>query len=250
MEKKKSTAVAKRPGDVAFPITGKYAEMMAMAQVLAVSRMVPVSYAANPEAIFAAIQYGREFGVPPMSALQNIAVINGKPSLGTDLALGLAHKHPDWQGYEIPELTNEECTVKVYRRMPTGKTATFTGSFTMDEARAAGLVRADSPWVKWRKRMLKHRATMFALRDAFPDALYGQYSMEELASDDFAEAEERLVYAEDAIHEAVLNERGVPVEVMPDEPKADPKKKAAQKIAPKATEPTKATGKAPSKIKK
>lgn len=217
------TPVKSKSTEVGYPLTGKFGEMMAIARALSVSRMVPASYAGNPEAIFAAIQYGREFGIPPMSALQNIAVINGKPTLGTDLALGLCHRHKDWRGYEIVESTDEKCRVHVYRAMPNGKTATFAGEFTIDQARAAGLVRSDGPWNKWRKRMLKHRATTFAIRDAFPDSLYGQYTLEEMASESFAEQEERFIQAEDEIHAAVLEEKSTPVEL------------PAPKIAPKRT---------------
>jgi len=218
-----------KPSSVDYPLTGKFGEMMSIATALSVSRMVPASYAGNPEAIFAAIQYGREFGIPPMSALQNIAVINGKPTLGTDLALGLCHKHKDWRGYEITESTEEKCKVNVYRAMPNGKTATFTGEFTMEQARAAGLVRSDGPWTKWKKRMLKHRATTFAIRDAFPDSLYGQYTLEEMASDSFAEQEERFIQAEDAIHAAALEEKATPVELPT--PKIAPKRSTAKRPA-------------------
>ena len=41
------------------------------------------------EAIFTAIQMGLEVGLTPMAALQNIAVINGRPSIWGDAQLSI-----------------------------------------------------------------------------------------------------------------------------------------------------------------
>ena len=199
-------------------------QQMAMAVELSHSGIVPVAYAGRPAAIFAAVQYGSEFGLKPMTSLQNIAVVNGKPTLGTDVSLALAMRHPEWAGYEINILTEEKCKITVYRQYKkTGKTVAFTGEFSMVEARAAGLCRPDSPWVKWKKRMLKHRATSFALRDAFPDALAGVYSPEEMSPDSGAVEDMKIAEALDDIEGRKLEERGIPVEIVPeDEPPPRP----------------------------
>jgi len=212
--------------DIAL-LSPKMQEMMAFANEVSKSGIVPVAYAGRPAAIFAAIQYGREFGIPPMSALQNIAVINGKPTLGTDLMLALAMRHKDWGGYEIKTSTDTVSEVIVYRKLPSGKVASYPGKFTLADAQKAGLVRPSSPWEKWRARMLQHRAVAFAVRDAFPDVLAGTYSYEEMdpdkgASDEILEAER-----DDEIHAQVLDEKGVPVDVpVRNEPKIAPRSRA------------------------
>ncbi len=43
----------------------------------------------TPEAIFTAMQLGAEVGLSPMSALQNIAVVNGRPTIWGDAQLAL-----------------------------------------------------------------------------------------------------------------------------------------------------------------
>jgi len=88
----------------------------------------------------------------------------------------------------------------------------FKGSFTMDEARAAGLVRADSPWVKWKRRMLKHRACSFAARDAFPDIIGGTYSDEEMAPEQFAANQEVMMRKLDDIEFSFIEGKGPLVE--------------------------------------
>lgn len=192
-------------------------EMMAKAEALAASKVLPAAYAAAPHNIFAAIQYGRELGLPPMTSLQNIAVINGKPTLGTDMFLGLAMRHEEWGGYEITESTEKKATVKVYRvYKKSGKVACFVGSFTIEEAMAAGLARPNSPWEKWRKRMLKHRATAFALRDAFPDVMAGLYQGEEMDPVKGGQEEEDVIRAQEALE---FEDLGVTDEPAPELPK-------------------------------
>lgn len=211
----------------------KMQEMMGFATELSKSGIVPVAYAGRPSAIFAAIQYGKEFNIPPMSALQNIAVINGKPTLGTDLMVALAMRHPEWGGYEILQSDEKAAKIKVYRVSARlgGKVLEYTSSFSVDDAQKAGLLRPNSPWDKWRKRMLKHRAMAFAIRDAFPDVLAGSYAYEEMAPDAGALAEEREITADDEIHASILDEKGTPIEIPVGkvEPKVAPKKSAGKK---------------------
>ncbi|NJL70574.1 MAG: hypothetical protein HC888_02620 [Candidatus Competibacteraceae bacterium] len=123
--------------------------LMAEAKILAYSKMVPASYAGNPEAVFAIIQYGKELGIGAMLALQNIAFINGRPSLGSELRSAIAHKHPEYAGMKILEATEKVARVVVYRKFKlTGEVIPFEGKFTIEDAQRAGLLGrgTDSAW--------------------------------------------------------------------------------------------------------
>lgn len=234
-------AQAKKPVTDLVALSPKMREMLAFATELSNSGIVPMAYIGRPSAVFAAIQYGREFKLPPMSALQNIAVINGKPTLGTDLMVSLAMKHPEWAGYEILKSDETEASVVVYRYSEKlERIMKYTSSFTVKDAEKAGLLRPNSPWEKWRKRMLKHRAMAFAIRDAFPDVLSGTYAYEEMDPDFGADEEMRKAEEDDLIHANILDEKGVPVEPVEGKvertkevPKAKETKKSSPKIAPK-----------------
>jgi hypothetical protein len=52
-------------------------EAIKYAKLLATSSMVPKQFQGKPEDILVAVQWGAEVGLPAMSALQGIAVING-----------------------------------------------------------------------------------------------------------------------------------------------------------------------------
>ena len=70
------------------------AEAMQFARMLADSTMVPAAFQGKPGNCLVAIQWGAELGLGPLQALQNIAVINGRPTLWGDAALALVRGHP------------------------------------------------------------------------------------------------------------------------------------------------------------
>jgi hypothetical protein len=54
-----------------------------------------------------------------------------------------------------------------------------TVSFSVSDAKRAGLWGKSGPWANYPERMLKYRARGFCLRDAFPDVLKGLITIEE-----------------------------------------------------------------------
>lgn len=137
------------------------------------SGLAPKSFS-TPQAIMVAVQHGLELGLPPMQALQSIAVINGRPCLWGDAALALATSRPDFEDI-IEEVSDNEATCTVKRK---GRTPVVR-RFSVDDAKKAGLWGKAGPWSQYPKRMLQCRARAFALRDAFPDALRGVAIREE-----------------------------------------------------------------------
>lgn len=56
-------------------------EALRFAEMRSKSSLVPKDFSGNPGNILVAVQWGMELGLQPMQAMQNIAVINGRPSL-------------------------------------------------------------------------------------------------------------------------------------------------------------------------
>ncbi|MEW5251536.1 hypothetical protein, partial [Microbulbifer discodermiae] len=75
-------------------------EAMNMANMLATSQMVPKQYQNKPQDALVAMMMGVELGLNPIQALQNIAVINGKPSIYGDALLALVQNHPAFGGHQ------------------------------------------------------------------------------------------------------------------------------------------------------
>lgn len=148
---------------------------------------------ATPEAVTVAIQMGLEVGLTPMAALQNIAVINGRPSLWGDAQLavvrgtGELEEFSEWyenSGTKLPRnpTTYGDGVCAVVRVKRKGFDAVET-SFSVADAKQAKLWQKAGPWSEYPARMLKFRARSFALRDLFGDALRGMKTVEELTDE-------------------------------------------------------------------
>jgi RecT family len=151
-------------------------EAMEYAGIIANSTIVPKGYQGKAGDILVAVQMGAELGLKPIQALQNIAVINGKPSVYGDALLALVQAHPSFEDVQeaFDEKTNTAtCTVKRKNQ------SEYTVSFSAEDARKAGLWGKVGPWTQYPKRMLQMRARGFALRDKFADALSGLIMAEE-----------------------------------------------------------------------
>lgn len=154
-------------------------EAMTFSDMLASSAMVPKQYQGKPQDILVCVQWGMEMGLAPMQALQNIAVINGKPSVYGDAAMALVQASPvceDVEEYFEHEGTPNPVAVCVAKRK--GRNP-VTSRFSVEDAKRAGLWGKQGPWSAYPKRMMQMRARGFALRDAFPDVLKGMITAEE-----------------------------------------------------------------------
>lgn len=172
---------------------GDFDQLWRFATIASQSGLAPKGIQ-TPEAIFIAVQMGMEVGLTPMASLQNIAVINGRPSIWGDAQLGIVRGTGELEKFEeyfvlngkrleLPdgtprtptpkELDDETCSaVCVVKRRGFG---IASGVFSIGDAKQAKLIPGDpsSPWTKYRSRMLRFRARSFLLRDQFGDALKG-----------------------------------------------------------------------------
>lgn len=153
-------------------------EAMSLAQMLAKSTMVPAPYRNKPEDILVAIAWGMEVGLGALQSLNGISVINGKPALWGDAALALVRGHPSCAGIREGvegEGDDRHGFCEVTRRGQQTERRTFS----VRDAKKAGLWGKQGPWQQYPDRMLQLRARGFAIRDVFPDALRGVITAEE-----------------------------------------------------------------------
>lgn len=149
-------------------------EAMEFAGLLAKSDIVPKDYQGKPGNVLVAIQWGMEIGLQPMQAMQNIAVINGRPSIWGDAMIALVRACPAFE-YITETQTDREATCVIKRKGEPEAVRTFS----MEDAKRAGLMVKSGPWTQYPKRMMQMRARSWALRDVFPDVLKGMICAEE-----------------------------------------------------------------------
>lgn len=151
-----------------------------MASVLCKSGLIP-SGLNTPEKVFVALQWGHELGLSPMVAVNNVAVINGKPTLSADIMSAVVKRSPEYGGIKWIEMSDTKAECEITRILPNGEKEVQRSCFTMDDAVKAGLAGRDV-WKKYPRRMLKHRCLSYGLKDVFPDLLAGLYDPEEMES--------------------------------------------------------------------
>ena len=162
-------------------------ERAEIARYAAKTEMVPKQYRGKFEDCLIAMQYGAEIGIPPLSALQCVAVINGRPGVFGDGFLGVVMAARTYRGHKEYYVTADgeetnalsqvdytrdetRAVAAFYRR---GLDAPFVAEFSIADAKRARLWNKDGPWREYPARMLKWRAREYAARDAFAPELRG-----------------------------------------------------------------------------
>lgn len=154
-------------------------DLLGFSRSLAKSKLIPVAYQNKPEDITVCILWGKEIGLNPITSLTSIAVINGKASIYGDAALALVKKSKllvDIKEYFEGEGDGLTAVCETVRK---GQDSKHITTFSIADAKKAGLLNKQGPWSSYPKRMLQMRARGFNLRDQFPDVLMGLILVEE-----------------------------------------------------------------------
>ncbi len=164
-------------GNVGALIPQDIDQAFRIAQALAHSGMTPNGFK-SPETCFVAIMAGAELGLPPFQSLQSFAIINNRPTLWGDALMAVVRTN----GFKVREWLegagdDMEAFCEVIRP-DNGDVA--EASFSVSDAKTAGLWKKGGPWTTNPKRMLKMRARAFAIRDGAADVLRGFQIREEV----------------------------------------------------------------------
>jgi len=151
---------------------------MRYAEALSGASLLPESYRGKPANLLLALEYGAALDLAPMVAVQEIHVIKGKPTLSALLQAALVRK----AGHRL-RVTGDSTTATCEITRADDPDFTFTSTWTLDRAKAAGLLSNDS-WRKYPDNMLKARAISECTRNACSDVIAGfGYTAEELGGD-------------------------------------------------------------------
>lgn len=131
------------------------------------TEFVPKSMRGNMPAILACVATGRALGLPDMTALRSINIIDGKAAFAAELMVARVRD----RGHSITgEVSGTEAVVHG-KRIDNGDEMTST--FTIDMAQRAGLL-GKSNWKNYPESMLWARAVSQLCRMLFADCFAGQ----------------------------------------------------------------------------
>ena len=146
-----------------------------MAPVMHRSRLFGVS---SPEAAAAIMLKGYELGLSITASFEFVQIVQGKPSLAPRGALALLHNSPEITTLQINRLTNEQGAFTGYAcHMARRNGFAYTATYTLDDARRAGLVKPDSGWANYPENMCLWRAVGFCADVVAPDITAGMTTL-------------------------------------------------------------------------
>ncbi len=143
-------------------------------QYISRTEFVPPGLRGNLPAILACVATGRSLGLPDMTALRSIHIIDGKATFSAELMVQLVRK----RGHSIIGDITDRSVAITGTRADNGDTMNVT--WTLEMAERAGLLNK-SNWKKYPEAMLWARAASQLCRMLFADCFAGQtYTTEEL----------------------------------------------------------------------
>ena len=174
-------------------------EAFRMADAIFLSGMYPESYAADAERktgrqmgvidrqattsrIMVGIQKAMEVGLPPISGLSSIYIVNNRPTIFGDgipallYSSGKVTRFKEWSEGEWGK-DDYVCKCLIQRNDIEDP---IEREFSWADAKKAGLIGKSGPWTTHPKRQLQMRARGFAARDGAADILNGLGIYEEV----------------------------------------------------------------------
>ena len=130
-----------------------------------------------PEQAAAIMLKGYELGLGLAASFEFIQVIQSKPTLSPRGALALIHQSGQLAGMKIED---REHACSVWMKRTNGFEYELT--YTLEDAKKAGLVKSDSGWDKYEANMLRWRAVGFVADVVFPDILGGMKRADEFGA--------------------------------------------------------------------
>lgn len=137
----------------------------ALAPAAHASRLFGVS---SPEQAMMIMSKGYELGMPVTAAFELIQIIQGKPTLSPRGALALVQASGLLEQMEIKEGAGT-CTVSMTRRGGIDYSLTWT----LEDAKKAGIIKPDSAWQSYPANMLRWRCIGFVIDVLFSDVTGG-----------------------------------------------------------------------------
>ena len=179
----------------------EYNRIGQMAQMISKSNLVPQSYQGKPEDCFLALQFAVRLGMEPLTVMQNLYVVKGKPSWSGQFCMALIRANPAFSNvrlvYTGTKGTDNRGAYVTAIRTSDGSVVDGT-EVTIAMAKAEGWI-SNAKWKSMPEQMLGYRAAAFFARLHCPEALLGIQTSEEVEDVDSTRASTRARNLTDAL---------------------------------------------------
>lgn len=172
-----------------------FEKLMDMATMLAKSTIVPVMYQNRPENCFVALDMASRMGLSPMIVMQNLFIIQGKPSWSGSAIYSMIKASPQFKDVELVYVGTENTdSWGAYITAINPKTGNVIkgGTVTIGIAKKEGWYsKSGSKWQTMPEIMLAYRASAWFGRVYAPELMMGLQSSDEIV--DTVVADDELV---------------------------------------------------------
>lgn len=167
---------------------------MRYAQAMAQAGLLPKQYRNQPANLLIAIELGQALGIPTIQAVNDIHVIEGKPSASANLIAAMIRK----AGHKLRvTTTSNPPTARAELVRADDPEFAYVSEWDVARAERAELLERDKSgkiikdnWRKYPEQMMRARAITEVARDGATDVLYGvAYTPEELEAQQLPDAE-------------------------------------------------------------
>lgn len=156
-------------------------ELEKISSKIANSGLCPTALRGRPDDVLMILITGAELGLKIGQSLRTLGAFNGIVFAYGDGLTALVQRHKEFRGMqEHMEGKIEDGSAVYFCTMIRGDQEPVTRSYSMAEAKRAGLLGKAGPWVLHTKRMLARRARSYTAKDTFADALFGLLSEDEV----------------------------------------------------------------------
>lgn len=164
-------------------------QFMQQVKMLSSSNLVPANYQGeeNEGNVAIALEYGIRYGIPAMTVMQNLYIVNGKPSWSSTFLISAFNvtKKNEYTPIRFKRYADAKGNLvgmSAYtKHIKSGEQ--FEGTqITLAMAQAEGWTSRNlSKWRTMPEQMLKYRAATFLIREICPEIAMGCYTADEQA---------------------------------------------------------------------
>lgn len=177
--------------------TYSFEKLMDMAVALSKSTIIPIQYQNRSENVFIALDMASRMGVSPLVVMQNLYVIQGKPSFSGSAIASMIRSNQNFRNVELHYVGTEGkddwgayVTAENVRTGKTIKGATVTIGIAKKEG---WYTKSGSKWQTIPEIMLAYRAYAWFGRVYCPELLMGLQTTEEVQDVDGGKPESSVV---------------------------------------------------------
>lgn len=144
-------------------------QMWGLAAKLSASELIPKPLRGKANDVFVVLLAGHELGLSGMQSLRAIRVIEGVPALSAELMVGLVLQSGLAEYFTLVQSDNTGATYETKRR---GAPAPVRMSFTLEDAKVAGLSQKDN-WKHYPAALCRARSSSALARAVYADVVAG-----------------------------------------------------------------------------